>query len=103
MHSEMLQLTQHPATKKQPAYVEMKASDNVVLDGRSFHALAQTVTYDESKGLYILSGIGKRNATIWYEKTIGTERSSVSAPRMKFIPAINHLEIDHAAGGQAIR
>jgi hypothetical protein len=74
-----------------------------VLDGRSFHAMAHSVTYDESKGLYILSGDGKRDAQIWHERTPGGPRSSQPGQRMEFIPALNQLKIDRAGAGQGFR
>ncbi len=89
MTCEELTLTQQPATKTAIAYVTMRAVGNAELDGRSFHAVAHLATYDESKGLYILNGDGKRNATIWREKTPGAEPSPVSAQGMEFIPARN--------------
>jgi hypothetical protein len=103
MRCNRLQLTQHPETKKQKPYIEMEATGNTELDGRSFHAIAHLVTYDESKGLYVLNGDGKRDAKIWHEKTPGAARSSVAAQRMEFIPALNDLKIDRASGGQGLR
>jgi lipopolysaccharide export system protein LptA len=100
MRCDTLQLTQHPESKKQPSYIDMVATGNTELDGRSFHALAHTVTYDESKGLYILSGDGKRDAKIWRETTPGGPRSEQPAQRMEFNPAKNELKIDRASGGQ---
>ncbi|MGE5193822.1 MAG: hypothetical protein ACM3U2_15100 [Deltaproteobacteria bacterium] len=103
MRCNALQLTQHSETKKQKAYIEMQATGNAELEGRSFHAMAHSVTYDESKGLYILTGDGKRNAQIWRESTTGAERSSQAGQRMEFIPALNQLRIGGAGAGQGFR
>ena len=103
MSCHELTLTQQPATKSAIAYVTMRAVGNTELNGRSFHALAHSVTYDESKGLYVLTGDGQRNATIWHEKTPGAEPRPLSAQRMEFIPALNNLKIDQAAFGQGSR
>ncbi len=100
MRCDTLQLTQHPESKKQAAYFDMVATGNTELDGRSFHALAHTVTYDESKGLYVLTGDGKRDAKIWRETMPGGPRSEQPAQRMEFNPAKNELKIDRASGGQ---
>lgn len=98
-----LELTQQLETKTAKSFVTMRASGNAELEGRSFHALADNVHYDESKGLYILSSDGKRNAKIWHEKTIGAERSAFVGQRMEFTPARNELKIDKAIGGQGMR
>jgi hypothetical protein len=103
MRCDTLQLTQHPESKKQAAYFDMVATGNAELDGRSFHALAYTVTYDESKGLYVLTGDGKRDAKIWRERTPGGPRSEQPAQRMEFNPSKNELRIISAAGGQFSR
>ncbi|HMC11543.1 MAG TPA: hypothetical protein VKH44_09645, partial [Pirellulaceae bacterium] len=76
--------------------------ENAELNGRSFHAVAHMVTYDESKGMYVLSGDGKRNATVWQEKP-GAEPSSTTGQRMEFIPARKMLKITEAAYGQGSR
>src|SRR5262249_21412568 len=98
-----LQLRQNPETKLRKAYIEMEAAGNAVLDGRSFHALAHRVTYDESKGLYILSGDGKRHAKLWHERSPGVERSLNEAQQMLFIPSRNELKFDRSVGGQGFR
>jgi hypothetical protein len=100
MNCDELTLTQQPATKTALAYVTMRAIGDVKLHGRSFHAMAHMATYDESKGLYILTGDGRRNATIWRETITGAEPSPVSAQGMEFIPANNYFKITHAAYGQ---
>ncbi len=100
MSCRELTLTQISATKTVPAYVTMRGVGEAILHGRSFHAMAHIVTYDESKGLYILTGDGKRDATIWHEKTPGAAPRSVSAQGMEFIPALNPLTLTPAAYGQ---
>lgn len=100
MRCDRMQLTQHPVTKAQQAYVEMEAAGNTELEGRSFYAMAPYASYDESKGLYILKGHGKQNARIWREAQPGAARSAHEAQRMEFIPSQYKLHIDNSAGGQ---
>jgi hypothetical protein len=92
MHCNRLQITQHPERKQQRAYVEMEATGNTELEGRTFHAMAHVATYDESKGLYVLKGDGKRNAKIWQQKIPGAEPAGTEGPRMEWIPAIPSLK-----------
>jgi len=103
IHCNRLQLTQHPETKRQPAYIEMEATGNTELEGRTFHAMAHLATYDESKGLYVLTGDGKRNAKIWQQKTPGAEPSATESQRLYWTPARNELKADGVVGIQGSR
>jgi hypothetical protein len=102
MRCNALQITQHPESKKQAAYIEMAATGNAELEGRTFHALAHTVTFDESKGLYILSGDGKRKAQLWREVSPGAPRSSHASGRMEFTPSRNELRSSDLGAGQGV-
>jgi len=103
MRCRTLQLTQHPETKDHKAYIEMEGTGNTELDGRSFHAQAHIVTYDESKGLYFLHGDGKRPAKLWHERTPGAERSSSDGQTIRFNPSRNEWSVDRSSGGQGVR
>ena len=103
MRCSELTLTQHPEAKPNKAYFTMRATGNAELDGRTFHALAYRVTFDESKGLYVLSGDGKRDAKLWHEPTPGRQRNEQTAQRMEFNPNRNEVRNDRASGGQGIR
>jgi hypothetical protein len=103
IHCNRLQLTQHPDTKRQPAYIEMEATGNTELEGRTFHAMAHMATYDESKGLYVLTGDGKRNAKIWQQKIPGAEPAATESQRLEYIPAIQSLKGNGVVGIQGSR
>ncbi|MBS0263376.1 MAG: hypothetical protein JSS02_15650 [Planctomycetes bacterium] len=103
MKCQELTLTHVPETKSTKAHVEMKATGNVALEGQSFNALAHQVSYDQSKGQYIISGDGTQDATIYREGTRGGRRSSQSAQLMRFTPAENAFSIDRGSGGEANR
>lgn len=103
MRCEELELMQQPETKSNKAYVTMKATGNAKLEGRSFHALAHMITYDELQGLYVLHGDGRRDATVWHERKVGAARSAVPAQRMEFVPARNFLKVINASSGQAVQ
>ncbi|MCA9115704.1 MAG: hypothetical protein KDA79_11515, partial [Planctomycetaceae bacterium] len=98
MQCSTLQMTQHPGDDKTPAWVELLGTGDTKVDGRSFHARADTISYDESKGLYMLRSLGSRKATIWRQKSTGGESSRADAQRMEFIPARNQLKLDRTTG-----
>jgi len=103
MRSRSLRFEQHAGTGKRPGYVTLLAEGNAELEGRAFHAQADFITYDESKGLYLLRSSGKRNATIWRQKHIGDNPSTSHAQQMEFVPALNQLRLDRATGLDGIQ
>lgn len=100
MKCDELQLTQVSDPKSKKSHIELKATGNVVLDGRSFRALAHKVTFNESMDQYTLSGDGTRDATLWREPIPGGPRSPVAAQGMLFIPSRDILKLDRVAGGE---
>lgn len=103
MRSRSLQITQHEKTETKPAYITLLARGNAELDGEKFHGRADNISYDESKGLYILKSFGKRKATIWRQTQIGGEESQFDAQRMEFIPSKNRLKLDRTTRLDGIR
>jgi len=73
-------------------------SGNAELEGRSFHARADTISFDESKGLYVLRSFGNGKATIWRQKQAGGEFSRADAQWMEFVPSRNQLKLDQSVG-----
>ena len=110
MRCAKMQLTQFEKTETTPAYIKILGSGNAEMEGRmparsrsdsrgeSFRARADTISFDESKGLYILRSHGNRTATVWRWKQRGGEYSQHDAKRMEFIPALNQLKSDRASG-----
>lgn len=98
LRCDSLRFTQHEETPERPAYLELFASGNAQLEGREFHARADEITYDESKGLYVLRGLGNRQAQIWRQSAIGAEPDYTPAQQMWFIPSRNQLRFDRSTG-----
>lgn len=105
LRCEELTVTQMPAVRNNPEYVTLLAKGNAELEGRAdtgwFSALAYTVSFDQSKGMYVLAGDGKREAEITRETTPGAPRPAVNrAMRIEFLPARNELNIIKASSAQ---
>ncbi len=99
MSCENLRLTQRDsAQKEEPAHVELLGTGNVKLEGNTFNARADSVSFDESKGLYTLRSQGSRKATIWRQTQVGGNLSQADAHLMHFIPSRNILKLDRAVG-----
>lgn len=105
---EELTVTQQVGGAAQTEYVTVLGKGNVELEGRSEHgiftALAHTVSFDQSKGLYVISGDGRRDAEITREASPGSaDRGEQRAQRMEFIPALNRLNTNSASSAQGGR
>lgn len=83
-------------------HVELLAKENARLEGRSFFAQADEISYDESKGLYMLRSSGDESI-LWREKVAGGERTAVVAETFRFIPSINKVEFDKASRVQGLQ
>ncbi|NOX55247.1 MAG: hypothetical protein GXP27_12580 [Planctomycetes bacterium] len=98
MQCDRLEFAFQPETEAFPrGYIELTARGNAKLEGRTFVARADVISYDESKGLYILSSLGNREAAIWRQVRAGGDYSVAYAKRMRFIPSRNSLEFDRAS------
>jgi hypothetical protein len=99
MRCQSLRITQkEPPAPEETAPVELLATGNVELEGRTFNARADSISFDESKGLYTLRSQGRRKATIWRQTQLGGDLSRADAQLMNFIPSRNILKLDQATG-----
>ena len=98
MECDTLQILQRKETNSQKQFVELEAKGNAKLEGRTFNARADEITFDESKELYTLRATGNRQATIWRQSTLNGEPSEASAKIWKFIPSTNFLKADQSTG-----
>ncbi|HVV99779.1 MAG TPA: hypothetical protein VHB77_05545 [Planctomycetaceae bacterium] len=98
MTCNTLQLTQHPKTDTQDDFVQVLATGNVDLAGQNFSAMADDISYDESKQLYVLSSRGKQKAQFFHQMKPGAEWNKVISQRIEFCPTNNKL-ISHGTTG----
>ena len=98
LECDSLQILQIKPTGTQKPYIELEAKGNAKLEGRTFNARADEITFDESKELYTLRSTGNREVTIWRQTTPDGEPSEASAKSMRFIPSQNYLRSDRTTG-----
>ncbi len=101
MFCDWLEFVQREPTEGKK-HVELLAKENARLEGRSFFAQADEISYDESKGLYMLRSSGDESI-LWREKVAGGERTAVVAETFRFIPSINEVEFDKASRVQGLQ
>ena len=101
MFCDWLEFVQRESTDG-TKHVELLAKENARLEGRSFFAQADEISFDESKGLYMLRSSGDESM-LWREKVAGGERTAVVAETFRFIPSINKVEFDKASRVQGLQ
>ena len=70
---------------------------NAQIEGRGFYANADEISFDGSKGLYILRAHGNQSAMIAQDTEQGPRREA-SGRRIEFIPATKTVKVDWASG-----
>ena len=76
--------------------MELEASGNVVVEGRTFTARAPRMTYADAKQLLILAGNGRTDAELYHQKQVGAPFSEVSAGRILYWRATGQVHFDRA-------
>ena len=98
MRCDTLQFTQQGAPKSPNAYLQVLATGNARLEGQTFYAVAESISFDESKGLYVLRSPGAQKATIFRQAKAGAPVARAVAQRMDFNPSTNELKLDQTTG-----
>ena len=83
--------------------ITLLATGNARLEGQTFHALADEISYDESKGLYMLKSFGNRESMLWRESQPGGDRTAVVTRTIRFNPSLNSIGLDNARRLQGIQ
>jgi predicted Rdx family selenoprotein len=100
MRCDKLEFRNYPKTDRNPVeYRQLIGIGNAEVegqvDGRRFTASADDISFDGSKGLYILLAHGKRNARL---TEIGS--SNIAGRRIEFNPQLKSLRGDQMIEGQ---
>lgn len=103
MTCKELSLTRHKKTESNPAYSDVLGEGNVRLAGRGFSAVADWVSYDESKGQYVIKSFGKHSATVAKNNTDGRGAGDWAGQQITFYPAVGKFHVDKATGGGGLQ
>lgn len=102
MRSESLRLTRVSDPGSKQGGMTLLATGNTELEAMTFHARADSIKYDELKGLYIIQSLGANKATIRKQPTANDPRGFVSAQRFTVNPALSHFHVDQFISGGVI-
>ena len=102
LRCEELTVTQVVAPRDKSEHVTVLGRGNCEIEGRMkegyFSALAYSVSFDQSKGMYVLAGDGRRDAELSRESQPGASQPAVQkAKRFEFFPERNELNVIEAS------
>jgi len=98
MRCEKLEFTHQSKGPQNPrAYQQLVGWGNAQIEGRGFYANADEISFDGSKGLYMLRAHGNQSATIAQDTDQGP-RHEAAGRRIEFIPATRTVKVDWATG-----
>ena len=103
MTCDALTVTQMPRPDIDANYAEMLAEGNAFIEGTTFTASGQRLTYDQFKDLLVLEGsdpatpgTGRTLAELTFKQRPGGPRSNLTAGRMQYWPGTNKYKLDDA-------
>lgn len=98
MRCEQLEIVHQEKGPNNPvAYQQLVGHGNAQIEGRGFYATADEISFDGSKGLYMLRAHGKESATVARDSERGPP-TETSARRIDFTPSRNALIVHGASG-----
>ena len=98
MRCENLEFAHHAKGPNQSnAYQQLVGWGNAQIEGRGFYANADSISFDGSKGMYMLWAHGNQSAMIAQDTDQG-RRNEASGRRIEFIPATKTVKVDWANG-----
>ncbi|NUQ66139.1 MAG: hypothetical protein HUU20_27060, partial [Pirellulales bacterium] len=99
LQCEQLTVVQMPQPNGGPPAVELYALGNTLVEGATFTARANRMTYAQAKDQLILEGDGWTNAELHYQEVPGGPTSSFPAQKIFFYPSTRRVD---AAGAKTL-
>jgi hypothetical protein len=84
-------------------YAMIGASGHCELEGQLFRAVADHLSYDQSKELFTLKGLGSHEASIYYQKQPGADPSRFPGQTIQFIPSQQRVKLEGSSGIQGVQ
>jgi hypothetical protein len=84
-------------------YAMIGASGHCELEGQLFRAVADHLSYDQSKELFTLKGLGTQEASIYYQKRPGDDPTRAPAQTIQFIPSQQRVKLEGSSGIQGVQ
>lgn len=84
-------------------YAMIGGSGHCELEGQLFRAVADHLSFDESKNLFTLKGLGTHEASIYYQERPGADPSRFPGQTIQFIPSQQRVKLEGSSGIQGVR
>lgn len=97
---DQLSVVEMPLPAGSQRSLELDAQGNVRVDGSTFTATGNRITYDEAKDWLILKGDGRNDARLFQQPEAGAERSEVAAQEIHYWPKSKRLNV---VGAQSLQ
>jgi len=96
MTSDRLSIVQTPGATPEARNYEMEATGATVVEGATYTARAQRITYSQAKALLVIEGSGRTDADLSYQAKPGGAMSKVNARKIMYWPDMQRVEVDDA-------
>ena len=96
---DRLSVAQMAVPGAEPA-MELEATGNTVVEGRTFMARGARVSYAQAKDLLILEGDGRNDAELFRQMKIGGPTDRTSAKKIQYWPSTKRINMDGIRGGE---
>ncbi len=93
---DRLVVTEMPQPVASRGAIELEAQGNAVIEGRTFTARSDRITYAQAKDLLVLEGTGRNDAQLWRQPYVGGPTSRAAARKILYWKRDNRVEVDDA-------
>jgi len=76
--------------------LELKAIGNTHIEGETFEATADRISFAESKSVVVLEGTNRVNAELWHQHRIGAQRDHAAARKILYYRDTNEVRVEDA-------
>jgi hypothetical protein len=83
--------------------IELEALDNAQIEGTTFKALGNRITYGEAKDLMVLEGDGRSDANLFRQDRPGDQPTTLAAQKIWFWPKTKRCKIENPKSLQIIQ
>ena len=96
---DRLNVAQMAVPGAEPA-MELEATGNIEIEGRTFMARGARASYAQSKDLLILEGDGRNDAELFRQMTLGGPTNRTSLKKILYWPKSKRISMDAIRGGE---
>lgn len=96
MSCDRLSFAEGPTTPEGQRTVNLVAQENTYVEGKTFTARGQRLSYEQQKKLLILEGAARSDAVLSHQARVGAPRSETVARKILFWTDTQRVEVDDA-------